>query len=61
MFTDLISKIHNCSQIEDILKASVESVQQALGCDRVVVYSLQADSFCKVVAEAVTTGFPATH
>jgi GAF domain-containing protein len=60
MFTDLISKIHNCSQIEDILKASVESVQQALGCDRVVVYSLQADSFCKVVAEAVTTGFPKT-
>ncbi len=60
MFTDLIAKIHNCSQVEDILSASVESVQQALGCDRVVVYSVQPDSFCKVVAEAVTTGFPKT-
>lgn len=60
MFTDLISKIHNCSQVEDILSTSVESVQQALGCDRVVVYSLQPDSFCKVVAEAVTSGFPKT-
>jgi GAF domain-containing protein len=60
MFTDLIAKIHNCSQVEDILSASVESVQQALDCDRVVVYSLQPDSFCKVVAEAVTTGFPKT-
>jgi GAF domain-containing protein len=60
MFTDLIAKIHNCSQVEDILTASVESVQQALSCDRVVVYSLQPDSFCKVVAEAVTIGFPKT-
>ncbi len=60
MFTDLIAKIHNCSQVEDILSASVESVQQALSCDRVVVYSLQPDSFCKVIAEAVTIGFPRT-
>jgi GAF domain-containing protein len=60
MFTDLIAKIHNCSQVADILTASVESVKQALGCDRVVVYSLQPDQFCKVVAEAVTTGFPKT-
>lgn len=60
MFTDLISKIHNCSQVEDILSTSVESVQQSLGCDRVVVYSLQPDSFCKVVAEAVTSGLPKT-
>jgi GAF domain-containing protein len=60
MFTDLISKIHNCSRVEEILIAGVESVQQALGCDRVVVYSLQPDSFCKVVAEAVTSGFPKT-
>ncbi len=60
MFTDLIAKIHNCSQVEDILMAGVESVQQALGCDRAVVYGLQADSFGKVVAESVTTGFPRT-
>lgn len=60
MFTDLITKIHNCSRVEDILTAGVESVHQALGCDRAVVYSLQPDQFCKVVAEAVTTGFPRT-
>ena len=60
MFTDLISKIHNCSRVEDILSASVKSVQQALSCDRVVVYSLQPDHFCQVVAEAVTLGFPKT-
>jgi GAF domain-containing protein len=60
MFTDLIAKIHNCSRVEDILMAGVESVKQALECDRVVVYSLQPDRFCQVVAEAVTTGFPKT-
>jgi GAF domain-containing protein len=60
MFTDLISKIHNCSRIEDILMAGVESVHQALDCDRVVVYSLQADYFGTVVAEVVTSGFPKT-
>jgi GAF domain-containing protein len=60
MFTDLITKIHNCSRVEDILMAGVESVQQALGCDRVVIYSLKRDNFGKVVAEAVTLGFPKT-
>ena len=60
MYTNLISKIHNCSQEEDILAASVESVKQALECDRAVVYSLQPQSLGKVVAEAVAPGFPRT-
>lgn len=60
MFTNLISTIHNCSQEEDILAASVESVKQALECDRAVVYSLQPQSLGKVVAEAVAPGFPRT-
>jgi GAF domain-containing protein len=60
MFTNLISRIHDCSRAEDILKAGVESVRQALGCDRVVVYSLQPRSLGKVVAESVDPKFPPT-
>ncbi len=60
MLTNLISIIHNCSQEQDILAASVESVKQALECDRAVVYSLQPQSLGKVVAEAVAPGFPRT-
>ena len=58
MFTNLISRIHNCSRPEDILQASVESVKHALHCDRAVVYSLQSESLGKVVAESVEPGFP---
>ena len=60
MFTNLISRIHDCSREEDILQASVESVKQALGCDRAVVYSLQPQSLGKIVAESVAPGFPKT-
>lgn len=60
MLTNLISIIHNCSQAEDILSASVECVKQALGSDRVVVYSLQPQSIGRVLAEAVAPGFPKT-
>ncbi len=60
MFTNLISKIHDCSQAEDILQAGVESVKQAIGCDRAVVYSLQPESLGRIVAEAVNPGFPKT-
>ncbi len=60
MFTNLISRIHDCAQAADILSASVDSVKQALGCDRAVVYSLQPQSLGKIVAEAVALGFPRT-
>jgi GAF domain-containing protein len=58
MFTNLISKIHDCSRAEDILHASVESVKQVLNCDRALIYSLQPQSMGKVVAESVNLGFP---
>jgi GAF domain-containing protein len=58
MFTNLISRIHDCSREEDILQTSVESVRQNLGCDRAVVYSLQPLSMGKIVAESVAPGFP---
>ncbi|WP_310425280.1 GAF domain-containing protein [Chamaesiphon sp. VAR_48_metabat_135_sub] len=60
MFTNLISRIHDRSQAEDILQAGVESVKQALSCDRVVVYSLQPQHLGKIVAESVAPGFPRT-
>jgi GAF domain-containing protein len=60
MFTNLISRIHNCARTEDILQASVESVKEALNCDRAVVYSLQPESLGEIVAESVAPGFPQT-
>lgn len=60
MFTNLISKIHNCAQERDILQAGVESIKQAIECDRVVVYSLQPQSIGKIVAEALHPMFPRT-
>jgi GAF domain-containing protein len=60
MFTNLISRIHDCSRAEDILQASVASVKQSLNCDRALIFSLQPHSMGKVVAEAVNPGFPRT-
>jgi GAF domain-containing protein len=60
MFTNLISRIHDCSREDDILQAGVESVKQTLACDRAVVYSLQSQSIGKILAESVAPGFPRT-
>jgi GAF domain-containing protein len=60
MFTNLISRIHNCLQEDDILQASVDSVKQTLGCDRAVIYSLKPQTLGKIVAEAVGVEFPKT-
>jgi methyl-accepting chemotaxis protein PixJ len=58
MFANLISRIHDCSRVEDILQASVESVKHALNCDRAVIYSLQSESLGKILAESVAPEFP---
>jgi GAF domain-containing protein len=60
MSTNLISRIHDCAQAEDILDASVESIKHTLNCDRALVYSLQPESLGKIVAESVTSGLPKT-
>ncbi len=60
MFTNLISRIHNCLNEAEILQAGVESVKQALRCDRVLVYSIQPQTFGKILAEVVAVGFPRT-
>lgn len=60
MFTNLIARIHNCMHEEEILQAGVESVKETIGCDRVLVYSLQSHNLGKIVAEAVNAEFPKT-
>jgi GAF domain-containing protein len=60
MFTNLISRIHNCLQEEDILQVSMESVKEVFGCDRAIIYGLQPETLGKVVAEAVGKEFPRT-
>ncbi|WP_019508967.1 GAF domain-containing protein [Pleurocapsa sp. PCC 7319] len=55
--TEFFSKLCKINTEEDLLQASVGIVYQSLKCDRVVVYSMQSESLCKIVAEAVTPGF----
>jgi GAF domain-containing protein len=57
LLTDIFQKLRNTKTKEKIFQASVEIIHQTLECDRVVVYSLESDSFCEVIAEAVTSGY----
>ncbi len=60
IFTTIFQKLRDIKTQEEILQAGVEIIHQVLQCDRAVVYSLQADSYCKIVAEAVTPGYEET-
>ena len=60
VFTEIFKQLRSIKTESDILQAGVEIVKQSLNCDRVVVYSLQDDSYCKIVAEAVTPGYTQT-
>jgi GAF domain-containing protein len=57
LFTEIFKKLRKCNKEESIFQASVEIIYEILECDRVVIYSLQSESLCKIVAEAVTPGF----
>lgn len=57
IFTEAFKKLRKVNTEEDALQVGVEIVYQILQCDRVVVYSLQSDSYCKIMAEAVTPGY----
>lgn len=57
VLTELFKNLRDAATEEDILQAGVRVVYQALKCDRTVVYSMGEDSFCKIVAEAVTPGY----
>ena len=60
IFTDIFKQLRSIKTEADILQAGVEIVKQSLNCDRTVVYSLQDNSYCKIVAEAVTPGYTQT-
>ena len=55
--TDIFKKLRKLTTEAEILQAVVEIVYQSLKCDRVVVYSMQSKSLCKITAEAVTPGY----
>ena len=60
VFTDIFKQLRRIKAESDILQVGVEIVKQSLNCDRVVVYSLQDNSYCQIVAEAVTPGYTQT-
>ena len=57
IFTNIFKQLRSIKTESDILQVGVEIVRQSLNCDRTVVYSLQGNSYCKIVAEAVTPGY----
>ncbi len=60
VFTEIFKQLRTLTTEEETLQAGVEIVHQVLKCDRAVVYSLQSDSYCKIVAEAITAGYTET-
>ena len=60
VFTEFFKSIRELKTEKDLLQAGVDIVYQLLQCDRAVVYSLQSDSYCQIVAEAVTPGYAQT-
>ncbi len=58
--SELLSNLREAKTEADILQAGVKIAYRALRCDRVVVYSMQPESYCKIVAEAVTPGYTQT-
>ncbi len=58
--TDIIAQLRSSDSTGKILETTVNSIRQAIKCDRVVIYSLQAAERGKIVAESVASQFPIT-
>ncbi|MBW4460757.1 MAG: response regulator [Nodosilinea sp. WJT8-NPBG4] len=58
LFADVILKIRQSLQIDDILRTAVTEVKTILQADRVLIYRLWPDGTGSGVAEAVQSGFP---
>ncbi len=56
-FTDAVRHIRQSLQQKDIMDVSVEEVRRVLGCDRVVIYSLNRDKYGTIIAESVAPGW----
>ena len=57
IISSIFQKLQTIDSEAAVFQASVEIVHQILKCDRVVVYSLQPDTYCQVIAESVTPGY----
>jgi methyl-accepting chemotaxis protein PixJ len=55
-YRDAIAHLHESLSWEDVLKAAVEESRRVLGCDRVVIYSLDRESKGVIIAESVAPG-----
>ncbi|KOP27744.1 chemotaxis protein [Hapalosiphon sp. MRB220] len=58
LLADLIRRIRESLNEEDVLKATVEEVRKAISTDRVIVYSFDSDWYGTVIAESVLPGLP---
>ena len=56
-FADVVQQLRKSLNQKDILKVSVSEIHQVLDCDRVLVYALNHDSYGKIVAESVSSGW----
>ena len=55
--SDIFKQLRNNDTPDKLLQTAVQVVYQTLECDRVVVYSMEPDSRCRITAEAVTLGY----
>ncbi len=53
----ILKRLTDTKTEADIFSSTVEIVHRVLRCDRAVVYSLQPESYCSVIAEFVTPGY----
>jgi GAF domain-containing protein len=60
LITDIIAKLRACTQENQILTTTVNSVRQIIQCDRAVIYNLQTADRGKIVAESVEADYPKT-
>jgi GAF domain-containing protein len=58
--TDIAAKLRACTEEQQIFETAVRWARQGTGCDRAVIYSLQAQDRGMIVAEAVQEEYPKT-
>jgi methyl-accepting chemotaxis protein PixJ len=57
-FKNVIEYLGQSFRKEDIFETTVEEARKVLGCDRIVIYSLDEESQGVIVAESVAANFP---
>jgi GAF domain-containing protein len=58
--TDIATKLRACTNEQQIFDTAVHWARQGIGCDRAVIYSLQASDHGKIVAEVVLAPYSPT-